>query len=67
MFVTEHEIWQNSPSTWLVRWMNHDSLRPVRLGDLVLVDKLMGKKKDDDSAAKECLLDDEDLGKPVDK
>ena len=45
-------------------------LRPVRLGDLVLlvlVDKLMGKKKDDDSAAKECLLGDEDLGKPVDK
>ena len=42
----------------------------MRLGDLVflvLVDKLMGKKKDDDSAAKECLLGDEDLGKPVDK
>lgn len=41
----------------------------MRLGDLVLlvlVDKLMGKKKDDDSAAKECLLGDEDLGKPVD-
>lgn len=41
----------------------------MRLGDLVLlvlVDKLMGKKKGDDSAAKECLLGDEDLGKPVD-
>ena len=42
----------------------------MRLGELVLlvlVDKLMSKKKDDDSAAKECLLGDEDLGKPVDK